>query len=64
MADLGTIVAEIAAEMADAPDRGAVATYIPPLAEVDPAKAAAIENVEKQKENRHSEESAGAELLD
>lgn len=29
---LSTIVAEIAAEMADAPDRGTVADYIPPLA--------------------------------
>ena len=38
MADLSRIVADIAAEMADAPDRGRVADYIPPLAAVDPAK--------------------------
>jgi len=36
MTDLATIVAEIAAEMAEAPDRGTPATYIPPLAAVDP----------------------------
>ncbi len=36
--DLPTIVAEIAAEMAAAPDRGKPADYIPPLAAVDPAK--------------------------
>ncbi len=36
--DLPTIVAEIAAEMAAAPDRGNPADYIPPLAAVDPAK--------------------------
>jgi len=34
MASLETIVADIAAEMADAPDRGTVADYIPGLAEV------------------------------
>jgi len=38
MPDLSTIVAEIAAEMADAPDRGAVADYIAPLGAVDPRK--------------------------
>ncbi len=38
MADLGTIIAEIAAEMADVPDRGAVASYIPPLAAIDPRR--------------------------
>jgi ABC-type phosphate transport system substrate-binding protein len=31
---------------------------------LDPAKAAAIENVEKQKENRRSEQGAGGELID
>ncbi len=36
--DLPTIVADIAAEMAAAPDRGKPADYIPPLAAVDPAK--------------------------
>ncbi|MBF9031642.1 glutaminase [Rhodobacterales bacterium HKCCE3408] len=36
--DLQSIVAEIAAEMADRPDRGEVATYIPQLARVDPAR--------------------------
>jgi glutaminase len=35
---LESIVAEIAAEMASAPDRGTVAGYIPPLGEVDPAR--------------------------
>ena len=35
---LETIVADIAAEMADAADRGVVANYIPALATVDPAK--------------------------
>jgi glutaminase len=34
--DLAAIVADIAAEMAAAPDRGRVADYIPPLAAVDP----------------------------
>ncbi len=38
MADLSNIVAEIAAEMADAPDRGTVADYIAPLAAIDPAR--------------------------
>jgi len=38
MDSLETIVADIAAEMADAPDRGEVATYIPALACVDPAR--------------------------
>lgn len=38
MPDLAAIVADIAAEMADAPDRGRVASYIPPLAAIDPAK--------------------------
>jgi glutaminase len=38
MASLETIVADIAAEMADAPDRGTVADYIPGLAEVGTAK--------------------------
>ncbi|CAN5386678.1 glutaminase [soil metagenome] len=38
MPNLSTIVAEIAAEMADAPDRGTVADYIAPLGAVDPAK--------------------------
>ena len=36
--DLSAIVADIAAEMAAAPDRGKPADYIPPLAGVDPAK--------------------------
>ena len=36
--DLSAIVADIAAEMAAAPDRGRVADYIPPLAAVDPAR--------------------------
>ncbi|MEO7688663.1 MAG: glutaminase [Sphingomonas sp.] len=35
---LETIVADIAAEMADAADRGVVANYIPALATIDPAK--------------------------
>lgn len=34
--NLSAIVADIAAEMADAPDRGTPADYIPPLARVDP----------------------------
>ena len=34
--DLDTVVREIAEEMADRPDRGEVATYIPELARVDP----------------------------
>ncbi|QIG81328.1 glutaminase [Stakelama tenebrarum] len=38
MPDLAAIVADIAAEMADAPDRGTVAQYIPPLAAVDPKR--------------------------
>ena len=36
--DLATIVADIAAEMRAAPDRGAVADYIPALATIDPGK--------------------------
>ncbi|MEP9400853.1 glutaminase [Sphingomonas sp. VNH70] len=36
--DLSAIVADIAAEMADAPDRGTPADYIPPLARVDPRR--------------------------
>ncbi|MBJ6121584.1 glutaminase [Sphingomonas mollis] len=36
--DLSAIVADIAAEMAAAPDRGTPASYIPPLAAVDPGK--------------------------
>ena len=36
--DLSAIVADIATEMAAAPDRGRVADYIPPLAGVDPAR--------------------------
>ena len=36
--NLSAIVADIAAEMAAAPDRGRVADYIPPLAGVDPAR--------------------------
>ena len=36
--DLSAIVADIAAEMAAAPDRGTPADYIPPLACVDPAR--------------------------
>ncbi|MEI9926797.1 MAG: glutaminase [Sphingomonas sp.] len=38
MPDLSTIVADIAAEMAAAPNRGTPASYIPPLAAVDPAR--------------------------
>ena len=38
MTDLSCIIAEIAAEIADMPDRGAVADYIAPLAAVDPAR--------------------------
>jgi glutaminase len=38
MTDIGSIVAEIAAEMAQAADRGRVADYIAPLAGVDPAR--------------------------
>jgi len=38
MASLRTIVSDIAAEMADAPDRGVVADYIAPLAGIDPGK--------------------------
>ena len=37
MTDLQTIVAEVADEMRERPDRGDVATYIPELARVDPA---------------------------
>ena len=36
--DLDTVVREIAEEMRERPDRGAVATYIPELARVDPAQ--------------------------
>ncbi len=36
--DLSAIVADIADEMAAAPDRGTPAAYIPPLAAVDPAR--------------------------
>ncbi|ORE99083.1 glutaminase [Aurantimonas sp. 22II-16-19i] len=36
MANLETVVAEIAAEMAARPDRGQVATYIPELGRIDP----------------------------
>lgn len=35
---LASIVADIAMEMAQAPDRGTVATYIPALGEIDPRK--------------------------
>ncbi|MDE2018547.1 MAG: glutaminase, partial [Hyphomicrobiales bacterium] len=38
MSKLGRTVAEIADRMAAAADRGAVATYIPELAKVDPAR--------------------------
>ena len=38
MPALATIVAEIAAEMADAAERGVVADYIPALATIDPAR--------------------------
>ncbi|MDH7972318.1 glutaminase [Sphingomonas sp. AR_OL41] len=38
MTDLSRIVADIAAEIADMPDRGIVADYIAPLAEIDPAR--------------------------
>lgn len=38
MPDLSAIVADIAAEMAAATDRGTVASYIPPLAAVSPAR--------------------------
>ena len=38
MADLQTILPEIAARMAEAPTRGRVADYIPELAKIDPAK--------------------------
>ena len=38
MTDIGSIVAEIAAEMAEEADRGRVADYIAPLAGVDPAR--------------------------
>lgn len=36
MPDIAAILSEIAAEMADAPHRGTPASYIPPLAAVDP----------------------------
>jgi glutaminase len=38
MTDIGSIVADIAAEMAQETDRGRVANYIAPLAGVDPAR--------------------------
>ena len=38
MNDLAAIVADIAAEMREAPDRGTVADYIAPLAAIDPAR--------------------------
>ena len=38
MPDLAAIVADIAAEMREAPDRGVVADYIPPLAAIDSAR--------------------------
>ena len=38
MTDIGSIVAEIAAEMTEETDRGRVADYIAPLATVDPAR--------------------------
>ena len=38
MADLETILAEIAARMATAPERGRVADYIPELAKIDPGR--------------------------
>lgn len=38
MDDIGTIITEIAAEMAQAEERGRVADYIPPLAAIDPRK--------------------------
>ena len=38
MAELATILAEIADRMAKAPERGQVATYIPELAKVDPGQ--------------------------
>jgi len=38
MTDIGSIVAEIAAEMSEETDRGRVADYIAPLAAVDPAR--------------------------
>ena len=34
--DLSAIVADIAAEMAEAPDRGTPADYIPALSDIDP----------------------------
>jgi len=40
--DLQTVVSEIAAEMAQRPDRGEVATYIPELAGVDPNQFALV----------------------
>ena len=36
MPDLDQVVKEIAEEMAQRPDRGEVATYIPEIARVDP----------------------------
>ncbi|KQT54755.1 glutaminase A [Aureimonas sp. Leaf454] len=41
-AALDSAVREIAAEMADRPDRGTVASYIPELAEVDPGRFALV----------------------
>lgn len=38
MTDLAQLVQTVAAEMATVRDRGAVATYIPPLAAIDPAR--------------------------
>lgn len=38
MADIGRIVHEVAEEMAAHPERGEVASYIPPLAHVDPGQ--------------------------
>ncbi len=38
MTDLARLVRDIAQEMAAEPDRGEVATYIPPLATIDPAR--------------------------
>ncbi|WP_293970707.1 glutaminase [Sphingomonas sp.] len=38
MSEIGAIVRDIAGEMATITDRGRVANYIPPLAEVDPAR--------------------------
>lgn len=38
MTDLARLVGDIAREMADLPERGEVATYIPPLAAIDPGR--------------------------